>query len=129
MPTLDAETNGGLGGAARRVAEHAGAIARLELQLAALELKRKGLSLGLGIGLAAGSALFALLMVGFAWATVAAAIALVLPWWLSLLIVTAALGGLAGLLGLLAVGRLKHAAPVPEHALTEAKLTAEAIRR
>ena len=44
-PTTDAQTastqNGGLGGAAKSVAEHASSIARLELELAGLELKAK----------------------------------------------------------------------------------------
>jgi hypothetical protein len=131
MPTRAGETlNGGVGAAAKQVAEHASAIARLELQLAAAELKRKGVALGVGIGLGAGAALFGLFALGFAFATAAAALAIVLPTWLALLIVTGVLLGLAGLLGALALGRLtKGTPPVPEQAIREAKLTTEAIKR
>jgi hypothetical protein len=122
--------NGGIGAAARNVAEHASSIVRLELKLAALELKKKGLALGIGIGLALGAALFALLATVFVFLTVAAAFATFLSTWLALLITTAILFGLAGLLGLLALGRFrKGTPPVPERALREAKLTSEAIKK
>jgi hypothetical protein len=69
-------------------------------------------------------------MLGFAFATLAAVFATFLATWLALLIVTALLGGLATLLGLLALGRIRKASPpVPEQALYEAKLTTEAIKR
>jgi hypothetical protein len=116
--------------AARNVAEHASSIAKLELELATLELKKKVAALGLGIALGVGAAIFGLFMLGFALATVAAALATFLDTWLALLIVTGFLGALAGLLGLLALGRLrKGAPPVPEQAITEAKLTTAAIKR
>lgn len=127
MPTQGA--NGGVGGAAKQVAEHASSIARLELELAVLELKKKVVALGLGIGLALGAAIFGLFMLGFALATVAAAIATALPWWLALLIVTGALGLLSGLLGALAFGSFKKASPpVPEQAIMEAKMTTAALK-
>ena len=119
-----------LGAAAREVAEHASALTKLELELATLELKTKATSLGVGVGLGLGAALFALLGLGFALATAAAAIALVLPVWLALLIVTGALFLVAGIAGLMAVGRLRRGTPpVPEKAIAEAKLTTEAIKR
>ena len=122
--------NGGVGGAAKEVAEHASTIARLELELAASELKKKVVALGLGAGLLAGSAVFGLLMLVFGLATVAAAIALALPWWLSLLIVTAFLGALATTMGLVGIGLLKRGTPpVPTQTIEEAKLTTAALRR
>lgn len=124
-----AAANGGLGGAVKSVAEHASAIAKLELELAALELKRKLGALGLGIGLGLGAAVFGLFMLGFLFATVAAALATFLSTWLALLIVTLLLGGLAGTLGMLALGRIKKGTPpVPEQAITEAKLTTAALK-
>jgi len=118
-----------VGDAARNVAEHASAIARLEVELATLELKKKVTSLGIGIGLGIGAGLFGLFALAFALATAAAALALVLPWWAALLIVTGALGGLAALLGLLAIGLLrKGSPPVPEQAIREAKLTTAALK-
>ena len=115
--------------AARNVADHASSVAKLEIELALLELKKKVVALGLGIGLGVGAALFSLFMLGFAFATVAAAFATFLPWWLALLIVTGILALLAGLLGVLALGAIKKVSPpVPEQAIREAKLTSAAIK-
>jgi membrane protease YdiL (CAAX protease family) len=50
MPTHAGERRG-LGAAAKAVSERASSIVRLELQLAAAELKKKVVALGLGIGL------------------------------------------------------------------------------
>jgi hypothetical protein len=127
--TETANGGGGVGGAAKLVAEHASSIAKLELELATLELKKKVTALGLGIGLGVGAAIFALFMLGFAFATIAAALAIVLPTWLALLIVTGGLAGLAGLLGILALGRIKKGTPpVPEQAIREAKMTTAALK-
>ena len=133
MPTPGTEpqapSNGGLGAAAKQVAEHASAILRLELELASLELKRKLTSLGVGIGLGIGAAIFLVFMLGFALATAAAALATFLATWLALLIVTGLLLLLAAILGLLAVGRIKRGTPpVPEQAIREAKLTTSALK-
>jgi hypothetical protein len=69
--TSSREANGGVGGAAKQVAEHASSIARLEIELATLELKKKIAALGLGIVLAAGSSLFVLFMFCFLFSTIA----------------------------------------------------------
>ena len=90
-----ASENGGLGGAAKGVAEHASSIARLEVELAALELKQKVTSLGIGIGLGVGAGVVAFFMVGFLFATVAAVLATFLATWLALLFVTIFLGAVA----------------------------------
>jgi hypothetical protein len=121
--------NGGLGGAAKSVAEHASAIAKLELELAGLELKGKVAALGVGIGLVVGAAVFGLFMLGFLFATIAAALATFLPTWLSLLIVALFLGALATVLGLIGLSRIKKGSPpLPEQAIEEAKLTTEAMK-
>ena len=129
MPTPATENHTGLGAAAKHVAEHASALARLEMELATLELKRKVTALGLGIGLGLGAAIFLLFFLGFGFATVAAALATVMRTWLALLIVTGGLLGIAGLLGMLALGRIrKGTPPVPQQAIQEAKLTTEALK-
>ena len=122
--------NGGISGAARALAEHASAIARLELELAAAELKRKLVTLGLGAALIGAALLVGFLATAFAFAAAAAAIAVALPWWLSLLILTGALGALAIVLGVVGVLLLKRGTPpVPEQTIEEARLTRAAIRR
>ncbi len=126
MPT---RTTNGVGGAAKQVAEHASALARLEMELASLELKQKVANIGLGAGLLIGAALFGLFALGFALATAAAALAIVLDLWAALLIVFGSLLLLALILALVGLGRLKKGTPpVPEQAIQEAKLTQEAIR-
>ena len=128
MPTHAGERRG-LGAAAKAVSERASSIVRLELQLAAAELKKKVVALGLGIGLLVGAGLFGLFGLGFGLATVAAAIATALPMWLSLLIVAGGLFLLSGLLAVLGIGRLKKGTPpLPEQAIAEAKLTTEALK-
>jgi uncharacterized membrane protein YqjE len=129
MPTQETETNTGVGPAAKQVAEHASSLARLELELASLELKRKITSLGIGIGLGVGALVFALFMLGFGFATIAAALATAMSTWLALLITTGILLLLAGILGVLALGRIKKGTPpVPEQAIEEAKRTSEALK-
>ena len=123
------QSNGGVAGAAKQVAEHASEITRLEIELASLELKKKVTSLGIGAGLFVGAAVLALFMVGFLFATLAAGLATFLPWWLALLIVTLFLGLLVATLGLIGRSKIqKGSPPVPEQAIREAKLTGEAIR-
>jgi hypothetical protein len=127
MPTR-AGNRPGLGGAAKLVADRARSIVRLEIELAASELKRKLTALGLGIGLLVGAAIFVFFALGFALATIAAAIATALSTWLALLIVTGALFLLAGLLVALGLGAIrKGTPPIPEQAIQEAKLTLEAV--
>ena len=128
MPTQETE-NASLGTATKQVAEHASSLARLELELAILELKRKVTSLGIGIGFGVGALIFALFMLGFAFATLAAGLATTMPTWLALLITTGILLGLAGLLGILARAKIrKGTPPVPEQAIEEAKRTSEVLK-
>jgi hypothetical protein len=129
MPIRAGDRSSGLGGAAKLVADKASSIVRLELALAAAELKQKVFRLGLGIGLVIGAALFGLFAVGFALATAAAALATAVSTWLALLIVAGGLLLLTGLLGALGLHNLKKGSPpVPEQAIAEAKLTTEALK-
>jgi hypothetical protein len=123
------EAHAGLGPAAKNVAEHASALARLELELAALELKRKVVSLAKGIAFGLVAAILLLFALGFGIGAAAAGIATATSTWLALLLVTGGLVLLALLLGLLALRAIKKGTPpVPEQALREAKLTSEALR-
>jgi membrane protein len=119
----------GVGAAVKEVSERTSSIVRLELELAALELKQKAANLGFGLGLVAGAALVGLYAVGFLFATIAAALAIVLDTWLALLIVFLGLLIVTGLLVLLGVKKLqKGTPPVPKQAIEEAKLTKDAMR-
>jgi putative superfamily III holin-X len=119
----------GLSGATKRVADHARSFMRLELQLAATELKRRVAALAVGIALAVVAALLGLAALGFGLAAATAGIATELPVWLSLLIMFGGLFLVAGMLGTIGLMLLKKGAkPVPEQAIEEARLTTEAIR-
>jgi hypothetical protein len=118
----------GLSGATKRVADHARSFVRLELQLAASELKRRLAALGLGLALTAGAALFGLIALAFGLAAATAAIATTLSVWLSLLIMFGGLLVVAGVLGGIGVTLLRKAKPLPEQAIAEAQLTTEALR-
>ena len=130
MPTRATDTeNQTLGGAVKEVAEHASTLARLEIELASLELKKKVAAIGLGLGLLAGAVAIGLYGIGFLFATITAGLATFLPVWLSLLIVTLLLLATAGLLaflGIRSVGR--GTPPVPKQAIDEAKLTKQALK-
>lgn len=130
MP-IRATDNGsrGLGAAVKAVSERASALVRLELELAALEIKQKLASLGVGIGLMVAAAVLGVFAVGFLLATIAAGLATFLDTWLALLIVTLFLLVLVAVLGLLGRRSIKKGTPpVPQQAIHEAKLTKTAIR-
>ena len=131
MPTqgTDGRPAHGLGAAVKEVAERASAIVRLELELAAMELRRKVFSLGLGIVLALAAAIVLLFVIGFAFLTIAAALATAVSTWLALLITTGILFLFALLLGALGVWKIKKGSPpVPPQAIRDAKLTTEALK-
>ena len=123
--------NGGLGlsGATKRVAEHARAFVRLELQLAEAELKKKLAQLGAGLGVTFTAAVFAFLALSFGLAAAAAGLSTTLSVWLSLLIVCGGLVLLAAIFGLVGVALLRRGAnAIPEQAIAEAQVTTEALR-
>jgi hypothetical protein len=120
----------GLGGTAKRIADRARTIVRLELELARLELQRKVAAIATGAGLAIGAVVLLLFALGFALAGAAAGLETSLPTWASLLIVAGGLLLVAGVLGGAAAASLrKGTPPVPEQALEEARRTTEALRR
>lgn len=127
MPTQ--ETDVSLGTAAKSVAEHASSIVRLELELAQIELKKKATALGVGLGLLGGALLVLVYGVGFLFATIAAGLATFLPVWASLLIVTAFLFLVTGILAFIGIKKVQRGTPpVPRQAIDEAKLTTQALK-
>jgi hypothetical protein len=130
MPTHATDTeNQTLGGAVKEVAEHASALARLEIELASIELKKKVTAIGVGLGLLAGAVAIGLYGIGWLFATITAGLATFLPVWLSLLIVTLFLLATAALLGFLGARSVSRGAPpLPQQAIDEAKLTTQALK-
>ena len=130
MRTPETETDGpGVGTAAKLVAEKASAIARLEVELASMELKKKLGALGFGIGLLVGAFVVLVYALGFTFATITAGLATFLPVWLSLLIVSAFLFVVTGILALVGIKKVQRGSPpVPEQAIDEAKLTTQALK-
>ena len=125
----DEQRGRGIGGAARRVAEHARALVRLEIELAGIELKRKVTALGAGIAMLAAAATLALFGLGFLLATLADALDSFLPRWLALLVVALLLLAVAGVLAMLGLRSVRRGTPpTPEQAIHEAKLTAGALK-
>jgi hypothetical protein len=128
MPIPETERRG-VGPAAKEVAEHASTLARLELELATLEIKQKVAALGIGIGLVIGAGVFLFYGVGFGLAAGAAGLATVVSTWLALLIVFGALLLLGVVLALVGMSLIKRGTPpLPEQAVAEARLTTEALR-
>jgi Putative Actinobacterial Holin-X, holin superfamily III len=119
----------GVGWAAREFIDRARSIAKLEVELALLEVKRKLVRIAVGIGLGAGAAVVVVFALGFLAAGGAAALALTLPVWASLLIVGGALLVTAAVLAALALASLRQGTPpVPQEAIEEARRTTETLR-
>jgi Flp pilus assembly protein TadB len=127
MPTQGTED--GVGAAAKQVGEHASALAKLQIELATIELKRKLPVLAVGIGLGVGALLLVLYAFGFALAGAASGLGNVVPSWAALLIVAGVLLLIAVILAFLAKQRLEQSGgPVPEQAIHEAKVTQEVLQ-
>jgi Putative Actinobacterial Holin-X, holin superfamily III len=129
MPTpVEHRDGGGVQAAVQEVAQHARTLARLEAELATIELRRKVAALGAGAVVLAVGGVLALFALGFLLATVAAALANAVPTWLALLIVGGGLLVVAGVVLAIGAALLKRGVPpVPEQAIAEAKLTGSAL--
>lgn len=126
---MSADRAQGIRASVLRVVAHARALARLERELARAELERKGGMLGGGVALALAAGVFLLYAVGFGLAAVAAALALVVDWWLALLIVFGLLVLLVVTLALVSRSLLRSGTPLkPEQAIEEARLTKQVLK-
>ena len=94
-------------------------LVRSELRLAQAEMKEKGKHAGVGIGMFSGAGLMAFYGLATLIATAVIALALVLPWWLSGLIVGVALLVVAGVLALVGKGQVSEATPAKPERATE----------
>jgi membrane protein implicated in regulation of membrane protease activity len=114
---------------ASRVVAHVTSLARLQRELARTELERKGATVGAGAAVGVAAGVLSLFAVGFGLAAVTAALALVVDWWLALLIVFVLLLALVAGLGLVARSLVRSGTPLkPEQAIEEAKLTRQALK-
>jgi hypothetical protein len=119
----------GLSDAAQRVADHARSFVELELELAKAELKRKATALGTGVGLMVGAAVLAFLAIVFGLLAAAAGLATTMAVWEALLIVFGCLIVIVAILVFIGYRLIqKGSEPLPEQAVEEAELIAEALR-
>ncbi len=119
----------GIFGSAKRIAAHVSALARLERELARTELERKAGTLGAGAAVGVAAGVLALYALGFGLAALAAALALAVDWWLSLLIVFGILVLLVIVLALVSKSLIRSGTPLkPEQAIEEAQLTKQILR-
>ena len=119
----------GIRASIRSVVGHARSISQLHKELATVELKEKATKLGEGAGVGVAAGIMGFYAVAFAFATIAAALALVVDWWLALLIVFAVLLLLTIVLALVAKSLMQKATPLaPEQAIEEARLTQQLLR-
>jgi Putative Actinobacterial Holin-X, holin superfamily III len=104
-------------------------LVELNVELLKAELKKKAQEYGGAIGMLAAAGLLALYALGFLLATIAVALALVLPTWLALLIVTLVLFLIIAILVLAARSKLQklQAAPPPQ-TVAEAKITIATVK-
>jgi Flp pilus assembly protein protease CpaA len=119
----------GIRGSAQRVLQHVSSLVRLQKELARSEMEEKGATAVGGVGTAVGAGLFALYALGFGLAAIAAALALVVDWWLALLIVFVGLTLLVVVLVLVSRQLFRMSAPLkPEQAIEETRLTKQVLR-
>ncbi len=104
-------------------------LVRKEIELAKVELTEKAKHLGLGAGLFSTAGLLGLYGLAAAIATAMIALAIVLPWWLSALIVTALLFVAAGVAAMVGKKQVDRGTPAkPEHAMASARLDVEEVK-
>lgn len=102
---------------------------RSELRLAQAEMTEKAKHAGIGVGLFGGAGVIALYAVGALIATIILALALVLPGWLSALIVTVLLFAIAGVAALVGKKQVSQGTPAaPEQTIDNVKKDVAAVK-
>ena len=114
---------------ARAVKRRIQSLAKLNLELAKLELQQKATGIGIAAGLVVVAGLIVLYAIGFGFAAAAAALNLSLPLWASLLIVMGIMLLVAAILVLVAVRVVRKALPPrPAQAIEEAERTVATVK-
>jgi len=104
-------------------------LAKLNFELAEVEVKQKAAALGVAGGMAAAAAAVAFYAIGFVFAAAAAGLAETLSLWLSLMIVAGALVVVTAILGVMARRYARRASPLqPSQAIEEAKRTMKELQ-
>lgn len=103
-------------------------LVRDELQLARVELTESARHAGLGIGLFGAAGILALFGLGGLIATAMIALAMLLPWWLAVLIISVAVFVVAGILALVGRSQAKKAPEPAEQVLESVKTDVKAVK-
>lgn len=112
-----------------RLTQQSTELIRSELRLAQAEMTEKAKHAGVGVGLFGGAGVVALYGVGALIATVILALALLIPAWLSALIVTVVLFAIAGVAALIGKKQVSQATPAaPKHTIESVKQDVETIK-
>ncbi|MGA9749225.1 MAG: phage holin family protein [Nocardioides sp.] len=118
-----------LGALVHDLSEQTSALVRSEVELAKAELAAKGKAAGLGAGLFGVAGLLALFGAAVLVATAILALALVLPAWLSALIVALVLLAAAGVAAVVGKGKVAQATPpAPERAVEGIRQDVDTIK-
>jgi uncharacterized membrane protein YqjE len=112
-----------------RLTQQSTELIRNELRLAQAEMTEKAKHAGVGAGLFGGAGLVALYGVGTLIATIILALALLIPAWLSALIVTVVLFAIAGVVALMGKKQVSQATPAaPKHTIESVKQDVDTIK-
>jgi hypothetical protein len=110
------------------VRTHIQRLVQLNIELVKAEVAQRGRLFAAAVGLLVAAAVLALYALGFLLATITVALSLVLPLWLSLLIVTAVLFILVAIMILVGKGRFEKAqSPAAQKAIASAQETAQQL--
>ncbi|MGW7319801.1 phage holin family protein [Streptomyces sp. NPDC054854] len=112
-----------------RASQQISELVREEMRLARAEMTQKGKRFGTGGGLFGGAGLLGMLAAQALVAAGIAALALVLPWWLSALILAVVLAATAAVLAMAGKKQIARAVPpAPEQTIDSVKADVAAIR-
>jgi len=112
-----------------RLTQQSTELIRNELRLAQVEMTEKAKHAGVGAGLFGGAGIVALYGVGALVATIILALALVMPAWLSALIVAVVLFAIAGIVALMGKKQVSQATPAaPQHTIESVKQDVDTIK-
>jgi uncharacterized membrane protein YqjE len=112
-----------------RLTQQSTELIRNELRLAQAEMTEKAKHAGVGAGLFGGAGLVALYGVGALIATVILVLSLLMPAWLSALIVTVVLFAIAGVVALMGKKQVTQATPAaPRHTIESVKQDVDTIK-